>query len=77
MLLDPYNEFFVHKAQTTGAVLPGEVEEDDLGLMGITGRQLQQALVSVLIDLLGEYRKTEQSVSVHSDDRDVRGGTGG
>lgn len=42
-LFDPYKEFFIQHStgQTTGVATETQEEEDYLGIMGVTGRQLQ------------------------------------
>jgi gamma-tubulin complex component 4 len=48
LLLDRQKEFFVQKVDSTAAsdVAPVAVDDDELGLGGITGRQLEQMLVT-------------------------------
>ncbi|KAI0235900.1 Gamma-tubulin complex component 4 [Lamellibrachia satsuma] len=45
LLLDDYTEMFIHKVQKVLTVQP-EPEDDDLGLGGVTGRQMQQIQLS-------------------------------
>jgi len=49
MLLDQDNEFFIKRVCRDGEPANTmQVEEDELGLGGLTGRQVQQMMVSVL-----------------------------
>lgn len=45
ILLDRHHEFFIHRTQVMPAVSTLQIEDDDLGLGGVTGRQLQQIQV--------------------------------
>ena len=46
MLIDRYNEFFVQRIQRRGDSRTNSIEEDELGLSGISTKQIQQLLVS-------------------------------
>lgn len=45
LLLDEYGEFFLHKTNEAQADQTNVDDEDDLGIGGITGRQMKRALV--------------------------------
>lgn len=50
MTSDPYNEFFVqlkNKIKETPASQTTEDDEEELGIMGLTGRQLQVKTICV------------------------------
>lgn len=49
ILMDPYSEFFVHKVKKvkTLASVPNN-QDDELGIGGVSGQQLQQIQVSSL-----------------------------
>ncbi|XP_071167808.1 gamma-tubulin complex component 4-like [Mytilus edulis] len=59
-LFDPYKEFFIQHStgQTTGVTTETQEEEDYLGIMGVTGRQLQKALNMTLPDTGGGSHQT-------------------
>lgn len=46
-LMDPYSEFFVHKVKKVKSRTPSSPanQDDELGIGGITGEQLQQIQV--------------------------------
>ena len=46
---DPYHEFFIQpsKGESHDETSQSQEEEDDLGIMGVTGRQLQVVYVKV------------------------------
>ena len=52
LLQDKYSEFFIHKtlssSQHMQPPVPGE-GENDLGIGGVTGRQMQQMIVSLKV----------------------------
>jgi len=39
-LVDKYDEFFVHKVRKVKSILPSN-QDDELGILGLTGAQLQ------------------------------------
>ena len=43
--MDHYSEFFITGVEKAASVAPSSVEEEDIGLGGITGSQLQKMLV--------------------------------
>jgi hypothetical protein len=45
MLLDKQEEFFIQRIPPMAPKQEIEIEEDELGLGGVTGRMLQQMLV--------------------------------
>ena len=51
MLLDKHGEFFVHKS-AVASLAERQYDEDDLGIGGVTGRQMREVMVRILGQLV-------------------------
>ncbi|XP_013394474.1 gamma-tubulin complex component 4 [Lingula anatina] len=57
LLLDQHEEFFITKASKEPSKSQRSVEDDDLGIAGVTGRQLQQIMQLAEDDLVAHYEQ--------------------